>query len=52
MSASIGLTRPGALAGFGILAGRILPELAPQIAERAALGRLRAFIGHGRDETK
>lgn len=52
MSASIGLTRPDALAGFGILAGRILPELAPQIAERAALGSLRGFIGHGRDDTK
>jgi phospholipase/carboxylesterase len=52
MSASIGLTRPDALAGFGILAGRILPELAPQIAERPSLAGVHAFIGHGRDDTK
>lgn len=52
MSASIGLTRPELVAGFGILAGRILPELAPQIVDRASLARVRAFIGHGRDDTK
>ncbi len=52
MSASVGLTRPELVAGFGILAGRILPELEPQLAERAALARIRAFIGHGRSDTK
>lgn len=52
MSASLGLTRPELIAGFGILAGRILPEIAPQVAGRAALNRLQAFIGHGRDDTK
>lgn len=52
MSSSLGLTRPELIAGFGILAGRILPEIAPQVAGRAALNRVKAFIGHGRDDTK
>lgn len=52
MSASLGLTRPELVAGFGILAGRILPEIAPLLAAPAALKRVQAFIGHGRDDTK
>lgn len=52
MSASVALTRPDLFAGFGILAGRILPELEPQLADCEALSRLQAFIGHGRDDTK
>lgn len=52
MSASVALTRPELVAGFGVLAGRILPELEPQLADREALGRIQAFIGHGRDDTK
>lgn len=52
ISASVALTRPELLAGFGVLAGRILPELEPQLARRDALGRIQAFIGHGRDDTK
>ncbi len=44
MSASVALTRPEAVGGFGILAGRILPELEPAIADPAALRHLRAFI--------
>lgn len=52
MSASIGLTHPELVAGFGILAGRILPELEPQLADRTALAGIQAFIGHGRDDTK
>lgn len=52
ISASVALTRPELVAGFGVLAGRILPELEPQLADREALGRIRAFIGHGRDDTK
>jgi phospholipase/carboxylesterase len=52
MSASVALTRPALLAGFGLLAGRILPELEPRLAERAALARLQAFIGHGREDSK
>lgn len=52
ISASVALTRPDLVAGFGVLAGRILPELEPQIAAPAALRTLRGFIGHGRDDTK
>ena len=52
MSASVALTRPQLVAGFGILAGRILPELEPQLADRAALARLQGFVGHGRHDTK
>ncbi|QSX79748.1 alpha/beta hydrolase [Agrilutibacter solisilvae] len=52
MSASVALTRPELLAGFGILAGRILPELAPMIAAPDALRGLQGFVGHGRDDTK
>lgn len=52
MSASIGLTRPDLVTGFGILAGRILPELEPQLADKASLAAIQGFIGHGRDDTK
>ena len=52
ISASVALTRPDLVAGFAILAGRILPELEPQLADRQALSRLHAFIGHGRDDSK
>lgn len=47
MSASVALTSPQSVAGFGILSGRILPEIAPQIAAPAALRHLRAFVSHG-----
>lgn len=52
MSASVALTRPELVAGFGVLAGRILPELEPQLAALDSLRRLEAFIGHGREDTK
>jgi len=52
MSASVALTRPELVAGFGVLAGRLLPELEPQLAAPESLRRLQAFIGHGRDDTK
>ena len=52
ISASVALTRPELVAGFGVLAGRILPELEPQLAARGALAHVRGFIGHGRDDTK
>lgn len=52
MSASIGLTRPELVRGFGVLSGRILPEIRPLLADREALSRIEAFIGHGRDDTK
>ena len=47
MSASVGLSAPETLRGFGLLSGRILPELEPHIASRERLKHLRAFIGHG-----
>lgn len=47
MSASVALTAPECVAGFGILSGRILPELAPHLADRQQLASLQAFIGHG-----
>lgn len=52
ISASLALTRPDLVGGFGILAGRILPEIEPQLSDSASLGRLHAFIGHGRNDTK
>lgn len=52
MSASVALTRPELVAGFAVLAGRILPELEPHMAEAAALRQLRGFIAHGREDTK
>lgn len=52
MSASLGLTRPERVAGFGVLAGRILPEIEPRLAARDALARVQGFIAHGRDDAK
>lgn len=47
MSASVGLSAPGAVAGFAILSGRILPELAPHIAPREQLRHLDVLVAHG-----
>jgi phospholipase/carboxylesterase len=52
MSASVGLSAPQAVAGFGLLCGRILPELRPHIASTAQLARLKAFVAHGELDTK
>ncbi len=52
LSASVGLTRPDKAAGFGILSGRILPEIAPLIARADALQKLHAFVSHGIDDGK
>lgn len=52
ISASVALTRPDLVGGFGVLAGRILPELEPQLATREARRLLQGFIGHGREDTK
>lgn len=52
MSASVGLTAPGSVAGFGVLSGRILPEVLPLVARGPALESLPAFVSHGlHDET-
>jgi len=52
LSASVGLTAPEQVAGFAILAGRILPELQPIIAKQNRLTQLQAFIAHGSDDDK
>ncbi len=52
LSASVGLSAPESVAGFGVLSGRILPELAPHIAEASRLAHLQGFIGHGEHDTK
>jgi phospholipase/carboxylesterase len=52
MSASVALTVPSAVAGFGILSGRILREMLPKAAPREQLARLQAFVSHGvQDQT-
>jgi len=50
MSASVGLTAPARLAGFGILSGRILPEVLPLVKPDGALAQLPAFVSHGVDD--
>ncbi|MGJ7918736.1 alpha/beta hydrolase, partial [Massilia sp. LXY-6] len=47
MSASVALTAPDSVAGFGVLSGRILPEILPLVEQGPALGRLQAFVSHG-----
>ncbi len=52
MSASVALSAPEAVDGFGILSGRILPELVPYIATNDALRALSGFIAHGLFDNK
>jgi phospholipase/carboxylesterase len=52
MSASVALSAPQCVSGFGLLSGRILPELEPHLASRERLAGLRAFIAHGRHDSK
>lgn len=52
MSASVGLSSPHSVAGFGLLSGRILPELEPHIASKQSLAKLHAFVGHGEYDSK
>ena len=47
MSASVALTAPGKVAGFGILSGRILPEVLPLVKDDPLLATLPAFVSHG-----
>ena len=47
MSAGLALTAPDAVAGFGIISGRILPEITPLIASAQDLAHLSALILHG-----
>lgn len=52
ISASVALSAPESVAGFGILSGRILPELRSQLASRERLAHLQAFVGHGLQDNK
>jgi phospholipase/carboxylesterase len=52
MSASVGLTAPDKVAGFGILSGRILPEVLPAVRRGSALAKVRAFVSHGVQDQK
>lgn len=52
MSASVALTSPESVAGFGLLSGRILPEIEPLLASEAGLARLTGFVGHGEYDSK
>lgn len=47
MSASVALSAPERVAGFAILSGRILPELAPFVADSGRLQHLQALVAHG-----
>jgi phospholipase/carboxylesterase len=52
MSASVALTAPSRVAGFGVLSGRILPEVLPQVEHGPALQQVKAFVSHGvQDQT-
>jgi phospholipase/carboxylesterase len=52
LSASIALSAPEHVAAFGVLSGRILPELQPHLADKQRLATLHAFIGHGEYDSK
>lgn len=45
--ASVGLTAPQQVAGFGMLSGRILPEVLPLVQPGPALQKVKAFVSHG-----
>jgi phospholipase/carboxylesterase len=51
MSASMALSTPESVAGFGLLSGRILPELAPHLASKQRLATLKAFVAHGEQDS-
>ncbi len=50
MSASVALSSPESVKGFGMLSGRILPELEPHIASKERLAKLKAFVSHGEQD--
>lgn len=52
LSASVALSAPERVAAFAILSGRILPELAPHLADKQLLANLRGFIGHGEHDKR
>lgn len=52
MSANVSLTAPELVSGFGILSGRILPEIEPFVSASADLERLEALVIHGSLDSK
>lgn len=52
MSASVALTAPQQVVGFGILSGRILPEVLPLVTPGEQLAKLQAFVSHGAQDEK
>ncbi len=50
MSASVALSSPASLKGFGLLSGRILPELEPVLASKERLANLTVFLSHGEQD--
>ena len=50
MSASVALSTPECVQAFGLLSGRILPELEPLIAAPARLAGLQALVAHGEQD--
>lgn len=52
MSASVALTAPKEVRGFGVLSGRILPEIEPLIADSQSLKQQHAFVAHGVHDQK
>lgn len=52
LSASVALSRPDRVAGFGILSGRILPEIAPITAPNEQTQHLAGFVSHGIEDNK
>ncbi|WDS35061.1 phospholipase [Pseudoxanthomonas sp.] len=52
MSASVALTSPASVAGFGVLSGRILPEIEPLIPADIASHALHGLVLHGTRDSK
>lgn len=52
MSASVALTSPASLGRFAVLCGRILPEIAPILAEKSSLALLDGYLCHGEHDDK
>ncbi|WP_409978021.1 alpha/beta hydrolase [Pseudomonas sp. C9-3] len=50
MSSSVGVTEPELVKGFALLSGRMLREIAPQIAAPDRLKSTSAFIAHGQKD--
>jgi phospholipase/carboxylesterase len=52
LSASVALSAPEQVGAFGILSGRILPQLTPHLASKQSLASLHGFVGHGEYDSK